>query len=202
MARAAADCRRVAPGLSALAASREPIRDLRFVVDHVDRCDRCLATLQDLTLTAFALRRMGELPAEFAPAPTAWPRLRARILRSRARARALAWRWRTTLAGIAASALVVAAVAAPMALHLPLGATGAEPTGYSERELDLLSRQIEARYIAEARNSSLAATSATSSLTMASAAISEGLPRRFPDGIAPVVKEVASRPSGRPPAVH
>lgn len=186
-------CRRVAPGLTALAAGREPVSDQRLVIDHLDRCDECLAALQDLTLTVFALRRLGEVPDGTA-APPSWPRLRARIIRSRAGAAAVAWRWRTTLAGIAAGAMVVAAVAAPLALHLPVGASGGEPVGYSAGELDLFSRRIEETYIAEALNGILA-TPSTPSVSL------DGLPRRYPDGIAPAAKEVQSRTIGRPPTV-
>ena len=191
MSRRDAVCRRVAPGLTALAAGREPLSDQRFVVDHLDRCDDCLAALQDLTLTVYALRRLGEVP-DGAPA---WPRIRARIVRSRAGAAAVAWRWRTTLAGIAAGAMVVAAVAAPLALHLPLGASGAEPLGYSDRELDAFGSRIEEIYLDEARRGVLASPSNVSvSLDV--------LPRRYPDGIAPPAKEVQTRTNGRPPSVR
>jgi len=194
MSRRDAACRRVAPGLTALAAGREPVSDQPFVIDHLDRCNECLAALQDLTLTVYALRRLGEVPDGTAAGALAWPRLRARIVRSRAGAAALAWRWRTTLAGLAAGAFVVAAVAAPLALHLPVGATGGEPVGFSARELDLFSGRIEGTYIAGARNGVLT-TPSTPQVSL------DGLPRRYPDGIAPAAKEVQSRTIGRPPTV-
>jgi hypothetical protein len=187
-----AACRRVAPGLTALAAGREPVSDQPFVIDHLDRCDECLAALQDLTLMVYALRRLGDVPD--GTAAPAWPRLRARIVRSRAGAAAVAWRWRTTLAGLAAGAFVVAAVAAPLALHLPVGATGGEPVGYSAGELDLFSSRIEESYITGARNGVLT-TASTPPVSL------DGLPRRYPDGIAPAAKEVQSRTIGRPPTV-
>jgi len=189
-----AACRRVAPGLTALAAGREPLRDGRFVLDHLDRCEACLDALQDLTLTVHALRRMGELPAAPSLGPSTWPRIRERIVRSRASAAAIAWRWRATLAGMAASTLVVAALAAPLALHLPVGASGGEPVGYGERELDHFSWQVEGTYIAGARSGDLTATSSLPETL-------DGLPRRYPDGIAPAPKEVQSRATGRPPTV-
>lgn len=194
MARLDAACRRVAPGLTALAAGREPVQDQRFVIDHLDRCDACLAALQDLTLTVYAMRRLGEVPGDSSMGAAAWPRVRERILRSRASAAAVAWRWRTTLAGIAAGALVVAAVAAPLALHLPLGASGGEPVGYSERELDLFGWRFEGSYIAGARSGVLTADSSPPISLV-------GLPRRYPDGIAPAVKEVQSTTTGHPPTV-
>lgn len=194
MSRRDAACRRVAPGLTALAAGREPVNDQRFVIDHLHRCDECLAALQDLTLTVYALRRLGEVPEGTAAGAPAWPRIRARISRSRAGAAAIAWRWRTTLAGIASGAFVVAAMAAPLALHLPVGATGGEPVGYSALELDLFSNRIEETYITEARNGVLI-TPSTPPVSL------DGLPRRYPDGIAPAAKEVQSRTIGRPPSV-
>lgn len=195
MGRLDAACRQIAPGLTALAAGREPVRDRRFVIDHLDRCDACLATLQDLTLTVYALRRLGEVPGGTSMGPATWPRVRERILRSRASAAAVAFRWRTTLAGLMAGALVVAAVAAPLALHLPLGGSVGEPVGYSERELDHFSWSIEDTYIAGAHRGELTANSSLS-LSL------DALPRRYPDGIASVAKEVESRAIGRPPAVH
>jgi hypothetical protein len=93
-----------------------------------------------------------------------------------------------------AGALVVAAVAAPLALHVPLGASGGEPVGYSERKLAAFSWTIESTYITGARTGDLTALSShTESL--------DGLPRRYPDGIAPAVKEVQSRAIGHPPTV-
>lgn len=148
----------------------------------------------------FALRRLGDVPAAASISPSAWPRLRDRIERSRASAAALAWHWRTTLAGLGAATLLVAALAAPMALHVPLGASGAEPAGYSPRELDRLSRRIEHAYLLDAQSGTLPATTVTTadSTTVASAA---GVPRRYPDGITPVGKEVQTRPTGRPSIV-
>ena len=187
-------CRRHAAGLTALAARREPVPHRTALFAHLERCDACADQLQELTLTVIALRRIGELPAGAAITPTAWPRLRDRIERSRASAAAIAWRWRTTLAGMAMGTLVVAALAAPLALHLPLGAAGAEPTGYSLRELDLLSFRIEHEYALDARIGTLVFTPET-------AGSLGGVPKRYPDGITPVGKEVDKRPSGRSPIV-
>jgi len=186
-------CRRHAVGLTALAARREPIPHRTALFAHLERCDACADQLQELTLTVIALRRIGELPSGARLGPSAWPRLRDRIERSRAGAAAVAWRWRTTLAGLATGMLVVAAIVGPLAIHLPIGAAGAEPVGYGPREIDALTARIEQAYLVESRTGTLTSNSITESLG--------GIQRRYPDGIAPVGKEVDSRPSGRPPTV-
>lgn len=199
MGRARAECRRQRPGLTAFAAHRDATPATRPALDHADRCRACAEELQELVLAVIALRRLGELPEAAAISAAAWPRLRDRIERTRASAAALAWRSRTTLAGMAAGTLVVAAIVAPLALHVPLGDTGAEPAGYNSVELDLINRQVEQRYIVESRagNPSLTAPAATSPTSGAQFAI----PRRYPDGIAREGKEVDPRPIMRPPTV-
>jgi hypothetical protein len=188
-------CRRHVVGLTALAARREPIPHRTALFAHLERCDACAEQLQELMLTVIALRRIGEVPGAAGLAPSAWPRLRQRIERSRAGAAAIAWRWRTTLAGLATGAMVVAALVGPMALHLPVGGSGAEPTGYGPRRIEALGSQIEHAYLVDARAGRLTPlTSTEESLP--------GVPRRYPDGIAPVGKEVDSRPSGHPPTVE
>lgn len=195
MRRPFAECRRHRPALIAIAARREPVPDRSAVLDHVDRCRRCADELQELALAVIALRRLGQLPAGASVSPSAWPELRDRIERSRAAAAALAWRWRTTLAGLATGTLVVAALVAPTALHVQGGVVGAEPVGYSPHELDLLSRRVEMTYVLDARTGTLT----TPTVTTGSQG---GIPRRYPDGITPVGKEVPPRPTGRPPSVH
>ena len=188
-------CRRHAVGLTALAARREPIPHRTALFAHLERCDACAEQLQELTLMVVALSRIGELPAEASLGAAAWPRLRQRLERSRAGAAAIAWRWRTTLAGLATGAMVVAALVGPLAIHLPVGASGAEPTGYGPRQIEALSSRIEHAYLVDARAGRLTSlTSTEESLP--------GVPRRYPDGIAPVGKEVDSRPSGHPPTVE
>ena len=194
MRRRDAACRGHAAGLTALAANREPVPHRTALVAHLDRCDRCTAELQDLTLTVMALRRIGALPNDLSVGASAWPRLRARIERSRASAAALAWRWRATLAGLAASTLVVAAVVAPLAVHVPVGASGAEPVGYTARELDMLGYRIEQSYLFDARSIPFS----TSTVTWEPHG---GFLMRYPDGIEPVGKEVDLRPAGHAPIV-
>lgn len=184
-------CRRHEPGLTALAARREPVPERDALFDHLDRCDRCRADLQDMTLAVVALRRFGDVPEGVAVSPMAWPRMRERIERSRASAAAMAWRWRTTLAGLVAGTLIVAAVVGPFGDRLTSGATIAEPVGYSQQELDLLYRRIERQFITGAQVGTFPALSTTSGSQVV-------VPTRYPDGIAPSGKEVKSRPTGRP----
>lgn len=172
------ECRRHREALTALAARVDDRFGFEPALDHAGRCSACAGELQEMALAVVALRRMGGAPAGAITGSTAWPRLRQRIERSRAVAAAMAWRWRATLAGLAASTLLVAAVVGPLALHLPLGAAGAEPVGYSARELDLLGARIEERYVLDARSGT--------STSVASAAESQvSIPRRYPDGLTP-----------------
>jgi hypothetical protein len=194
MRRRDAVCRSHAAGLTALAANREPIPHRTALVAHLDRCTSCTYELQELSLAVVALRRIGALPAGASVGASAWPHLRDRIERSRASAAALAWRWRTTLASLAAGTLVVAAIVAPLAVHVPLGASAAEPVGYSARELDMLSFRIERAYLLNAQVGTFSTVTVTTGPQ-------SGVPKRYPDGIKPVGKEVDPRPSGHPPVV-
>ena len=192
MTRRDTDCRRVAPGLTALAAGEEPIRDQGFVIDHLGRCEVCLDALEDLTLTAHALRRLGDLAERADLDDEAWPRLRVRILRSRSSAAGLVWRWRTTVAGSIAGVLVVAVVAAPLAFRLPLGASGSELVGDRVPQRSWLGLRTD-----DDNDPTLRWGGATLSDTSGP---TSGLSVRFPDGIAPVAKEVQTRQVGRPMA--
>lgn len=202
MRRSRAGCRRYRAALTAFAAHRETTPGTRGaldVLDHVDRCRDCADELQELVLAVVALRRLGELPESAAIGAAAWPGLRDRIERTRASAAAVAWRWRTTLAGMAAGTLVVAALVAPLALRLPIGQTGGEPAGYSPAELDLVNRQIEQRYIVESRVETAGAASPTAAAPTSGTQFA--LLRRYPDGIAPDAKEVDPQPIRRPSIV-
>jgi hypothetical protein len=94
---------------------------------------------------------------------------------------------------------MVAALVAPMALHIPIGTTGGEPVGYNADELDRLYRQIEQRYIFESRIGDPGP--ASSSVTSRTTGSQRAIPKRYPDGIAPHVKEVDPRPFRRQPIV-
>lgn len=199
MRRARAECRRHRAALTAFAAQRDLAPETRPALDHVDRCRACAEELQELALAAIGLRRLGTLPEGAAISAAAWPRLRDRIERSRAGAAALAWRWRTTVAGMAAGTLVVAAVVAPLALHVPLDGSGAEPAGYSAGELDRANRLAEQRYILGSRIGTLGPAGQTESAPRSRSG--NAIPRRYPDGIARDQKEVELRPTERPPLV-
>jgi hypothetical protein len=178
MGRRDPECRHHRAALGAFAAGGDDRSGFGSALDHLDRCSACAGELQELALAAVALRRLGEMPGRAIDGSTAWPRLRERIVRSRASAAAMAWRWRATLAGLAAATLVVAAVVGPLALHLPLGATGAELVGYSARELDLLSVRIEERYVLDAKSPTATTTAPTTGSQVS-------IPRRYPDGLTP-----------------
>jgi hypothetical protein len=199
MGHARAGCRRYRAALTAFAAHREGGPATRRALDHVDRCRACADELQELALAVIALRRLGHLPEPASISAAAWARLRDRIERNRASAAALAWRWRTTLAGVAAGTLVVAALVAPQAVRVPLGASGAEPTGLSPRELDRVNRQIEQRYIFEAHVGAVDAAGPTETSPVSRS--QESILRRYPDDIKRDLKEVDPRPTRRPPIV-
>ena len=198
MRRAPAECRRHRAALTAFAAHREAGPRASGALDHIDRCRACAADLQQLSLAVIALRRLGELPASTVANPAAWPRLRDRIERTRANAAALAWRWRATVAGMTAGTLLVAALVAPLALRIQLGANRAEPAGYSPSELDHVNGQIEQRYIFESTVGALTPAPAETTPTTGS---DSAIPTRYPDGITRDVKEVDQRPTRRPPIV-
>lgn len=192
-----ADCSRHHAALTAWAAHPETTASDGAVLgalDHVEWCRRCADELQSLALAVVALRRLADGADPTSGGAVAWSRLRVRIERSRVAAAAMAWRWRTTLAGLAAGTLVVAAVVGPLALHLPINSAGAEPVGYSTAELEALDRRIEESFTLTRQVGTLPAIDLTSGSSTA-------IPKRYPDGLAPVGKEVAARPTGRPLSV-
>jgi hypothetical protein len=183
------ECRRHRAALTAYAAHREQAASALAALDHAERCRSCRRELEELALTAIAVQRLAD--AEAPLSASAWPALRARIERSRASAAALAWRWRATVAGLAAGTLVVAAIVAPLAINGPLNAVAAEPVGYSAAELDGLNQRIEQGYLLDARTGTLLFTTPTTDDPTV-------VPKRYPDGLTPVGKEVPNRSIGRP----
>ncbi|MBI2777879.1 MAG: hypothetical protein HYX57_11545 [Chloroflexi bacterium] len=157
--------------------------------EHLEACDACATRLRELALTSMRLRRLAAFPVT-EPSADALTRLRERVDRSRASAAALAWRWRVTLAGMATGTFVVAAIVAPLALHLPLGSARAEPTGYSPHEVDLQDRRVEESYLLAARSGTLAPLAAPAT------ANSGAMFWRSPDRVSPVRKEVPSGSTG------
>ena len=188
------ECRRHADALLQVLDGTDAGSVATAALDHLEWCNPCSVDLEDLALALIALRRFGRVPADGQATRQAWPRLRARIERGRAAAALVAWRWRTTLSGLVAGTLIVAAVVGPMAVRLPLGSAGAEPVGYSVRELDLLGSRIEEAYVLNARAASPGAT-------VAPVRSGSGLEKRYPDGMTPKGKEVPERTIVRPPVV-
>jgi hypothetical protein len=185
-------CIRYREALAELAERSEPSPAGAAAIEHVERCRACADVLGELTLTVVALRRMaaeGDTtwfawpsiggPAR-ADADTAWTRLRDRIEHSRRVAREQAWRWRASLGGMLASALVVATLVGPATLGV--GAGGVAATSGSD--LDVVTWQIEADYLAGAH---------AIPVTLADPDVAAGTPavRRYPDNLRPTRKEVA-----------
>jgi hypothetical protein len=106
--------------LAGLAERRLAGAESRSALDHVERCPDCAKALGELMLTVTVLRRMGrEAAMAAAPDPDdAWARLRARIERSSQRTRQQAWQWRATVGGLATTAMLVAVLMGPTAVHV------------------------------------------------------------------------------------
>ena len=186
-------CRRHADALLEIVGGVDTGPSSTAALDHLEWCRPCSTELQDLALALVALRRIGQVPATAVPADDGWMRLRARILRGRAAAAAVAWRCRATVAGLATSTLIVAAIVGPSALHLSWGGVTAEPAGLSAAQEESLSRDLEAHYIWQ--------SSAGSHAGPATATSQASGPRRYPDGIQPERKEVPALPSVHTPKV-
>lgn len=181
------ECRRHAAALLALVDSPATTRGSGAAMDHLEWCRTCSAEFQDLALAILALRRFGESGAGESGSPHAWPRLRTRIEVTRAAAAAVAWRWRASLAGLATSTLLVAALVGPLAMHVPLVGGIDEPTGFSPAQLEVDAWQVEVDYISQ----STTATTRGLPVTIVSSGSAD--PRRYPDNIVPARKEVPVR---------
>lgn len=190
-----AACRQYADALLAMVDARVATPGSTAALDHLEWCRSCADEFQELALAIVALRRFGTAAPDGSGRDAAWSRLRDRLIRNRDSAARIAWRWRTTMAGIAAGAFIVAAVVGPRTLYLPLGGGAAEPTGFSEAEVDGRSRQVEAAYIWQAGSGTL--------YFEPDASIGAGYhgPVRYPDGVQPDRKEVADRTTGHAPKV-
>lgn len=81
-------------------------------LDHLDRCDRCVAELEAIAEAVHALRGIGREAALADPPDDIWPGLAARVQRPGEPA----WRWRMPLAGLVATAAVVALLVGPSAV--------------------------------------------------------------------------------------
>jgi anti-sigma factor RsiW len=81
-------------------------------LDHLDRCDRCTRELEGIAEAIHALRGLGREAAAMDPPDAIWPTIEARARRPGEPA----WRWRMPLAGLVATAAVVALLAGPGAV--------------------------------------------------------------------------------------
>ena len=186
---ASGECRAHASALLDLADPRVVTPASTAATDHLEWCRSCSEELQDLGLTIVAMRRFGAVSTVAPKSPATWPRLAARIQATRVAAAASAWRWRASVAGLAAGALIVAAVVAPLALDVQVAGGTLEPTGLSPAEVEALARRAEATYIWQSGAGALFEAPARGTAT-------ETGPRRYPDDIVPQQKEVPVRTTG------
>jgi len=126
-------CRRHRAALVDFADRREDGPTVRAALAHLDGCRACEAELATIALTITAVRRSFDHSRGAAPRPDAWPRLRHRVTRPSG-----AGRWAAPWGAVASAALVVA-FAAPIAMHPPqypaLDGLGVEPTTVGLSEL-------------------------------------------------------------------
>jgi hypothetical protein len=118
-------------------------------LDHLERCRRCEAELAETLLTIHALRRMLD-PARVAdPPPDGWDRLRGRVATPVHHAVGV----RTSLAALAVSAGLVAALIGPVAVFRTIDAVeqepGAAPAVVSARTT--ADQRAEAAFLSRAR---------------------------------------------------
>jgi hypothetical protein len=102
-------CRRHQEALLAFVDRREVGPTTDGALAHLDRCDRCGAELVDVAQAIHAMRTIGREAAMLEPPAGDWPVLAARVRRPGEPA----WRWRMPLAGLVASAAVVALLVGP-----------------------------------------------------------------------------------------
>jgi anti-sigma factor RsiW len=139
-------CRRHRAALVAFADRREDGQTIRAALAHLDRCRACEEELASIALTITAVRRAFEESRDAVPRPDAWPRLRHRVTRPSG-----VGRWAAPWGAVASAALVVA-FAAPIAMHPPqypaLDGLGVEPTTVGLSELvDRADQAAERRFI-------------------------------------------------------
>jgi len=98
--------------LTALVDRHERLPATEAALDHLDRCDSCVAELEAIAEAVHALRGIGREAALADPPDDIWPGLAARVRRPGEPA----WRWRMPLAGLVATAAVVALLVGPGAV--------------------------------------------------------------------------------------
>ncbi len=111
---------------------------------HLDRCDRCGAELVVVARAIHALRTIGREAALVEPPAGDWPVLAARVRRPGEPA----WRWRMPLAGLVATAAVVALLVGPGSVWrtrpVIMQEAGTDPALLAERRAESI--RLERRY--------------------------------------------------------
>lgn len=160
---------------------------------HLDRCDRCTEAIELTMLTITALRRLGDDAAAAAaaePGVDAWPRLRARIQ---------GWRRRpvvmSPLTGIAMSFALVAILVLPVRLGGTLIGPVASPRPDRSVVGTFADVQIEAAYIASARQAGVSSDTGVAS----TAATAGNYPRIYPDSRFVRKEVISEQPVRRAP---
>ena len=147
---------------------------------HLDGCERCTADLEAIAQTITALRRLGEEADRIEPAEDAWPRLHARLTSWRP----ARWRIMSPIAGMAMSVALVAVLVVPLRFEAEAAPS---PTAPNRDRVVLLpaERRVDAFYSSTAHQ-------AVSSASGPKAGLAGTGPRKYPDGVRPVGKEVPS----------
>lgn len=185
-------CRGHAEALLDLIDPLTPTPETTAALDHLEWCRPCAAELQELALAIVALRRFGDASTAEPVSPSAWPRLHARLQEARSTAGAVAFRWRASLGGLVTGTLLVAALTGPLAMHVPLVGGMSEPTGMTPTQVDRLATRVESAYIVRSVAVPPPATAASDARAAAG-------PRRYPDDIVPLRKEVSVQLTGPAP---
>ena len=113
-------------------------------IRHLDRCEPCTAELEGIAQAIHALRGIGREAAMAEPPGDGWPRLEARVRRPGEPA----WRWRMPLAGLLATAAVVALLVGPTAVWrtrpVIMQEAGTDPALLADRRAESI--RLERRY--------------------------------------------------------
>jgi hypothetical protein len=137
-------CRRHQEALLAFVDRRDVGPTTDAALAHLDRCDRCGAELEDVALAIHALRTIGREAALLEPPAGDWPALAARVRRPGDPA----WRWRMPLAGLVATAAVVALLVGPGSVWrtrpVILQEAGTDPVLLADRRAESI--RLERRY--------------------------------------------------------
>lgn len=113
-------------------------------IRHLDRCEPCAAELEGIAEAIHALRGIGREAALVEPPGDGWSRLEARARRPGEPA----WRWRMPLAGLLATAAVVALLVGPTAVWrtrpVIMQEAGTDPALLADRRAETI--RLERRF--------------------------------------------------------